>query len=59
MGGKTFLIEMGLALSEVKVLLHLQPRLMHFSRSDWSTPSRLSAHIPWFDLKANFFFSAE
>ena len=32
------------------VLLNSQPQLMHFSCSDWFTQSRLSAHIPSFDL---------
>ena len=33
-----------------KHLLNSQPRLLHFSRSDLFTQSRLSADIPWFDL---------
>ena len=31
-------------------LLNFQPRIMHFNLSDWFTPSRFSAHIPYFDL---------
>ena len=30
--------------------LNSQPRIMHFWRCDWFTESRLSAHIPQFDL---------
>ena len=33
-----------------RLLLNSQPRIMHFACSDWFTQSRLSAHIPWFDL---------
>ena len=32
------------------LLINSQPRRMHFACSDWFTQSRLSAHIPWFDL---------
>ncbi len=29
------------------ILLNFQPRILRFSRSDWLTHSRLSAHIPY------------
>ena len=32
------------------MLLNSQPRIMHFAYTDWFARSRLSAHIPLFDL---------
>ena len=48
---KGSLIMIGYSNSEYPLLLNSQPRIMHFACSDWFTQSRLSAHIPWFDLK--------
>ena len=32
------------------ILLNSQPRIMHFTYTDWFAQSWLSAHIPLFDL---------
>ena len=43
--GSTFLSERVIAVIE-ETWVNSQPRLMHFSSSDWFTQPRLSAHIP-------------
>ena len=41
-----------IALNETEYanLLNSQPRIMHFTYTDWFAQSWLSAHIPLFDL---------